>query len=57
MRIIVACRHGYLMGLQERNERLFYKVLMTHTQELLPIVDLPVRNLQISLQISFLAVF
>lgn len=36
-------RHGYLMGLQDRNERLFFKVLMTHTQELLPIVDLPVR--------------
>ncbi len=31
------------MGLQERNERLFFKVLMTHTRELLPIIDLPVR--------------
>lgn len=33
------------MGLQERNERLFYKVLMTHTPELLPVIDLPVRVL------------
>ncbi len=33
------------MGLQERNERLFYKVLMTHTPELLPVIDLPVRLL------------
>ena len=31
------------MGLQERNERLFYRVLMTHTPELLPVIDLPVR--------------
>lgn len=31
------------MGLQERNERLFFKVLMSHTQELLPVIDLPVR--------------
>jgi len=40
-------RHGYLMGLQERNERLFFKVLMTHTRELLPIIDLPVRSLRL----------
>lgn len=29
------------MGLQERNERLFFRVLLENTQELLPIVDLP----------------
>lgn len=29
------------MGLQERNERLFYRVLHENTQELLPIIDLP----------------
>lgn len=34
-------RHEYLMGLQERNERLFYRVLHENTQELLPIIDLP----------------
>ncbi len=30
------------MGLQERNERLFFRVLLENTLELLPIVDLPV---------------
>lgn len=29
------------MGLLERNERLFFRVLLENTQELLPIVDLP----------------
>jgi hypothetical protein len=34
-------RHEYLMGLQERNERLFFRVLHENTQELLPIIGLP----------------
>eukprot|EP00884_Botryococcus_braunii_P023449 jgi/Botrbrau1/9789/Bobra.85_1s0033.1 len=34
-------RHNYLSSLQERNERLFYYVLRSNMEELLPIVHMP----------------
>ena len=34
-------RHSYLTALQERNESLFYKLLLDNIKELLPIVHMP----------------
>lgn len=34
-------RHSYLTALQERNESLFYKLLVDNIKELLPIVHMP----------------
>ena len=34
-------RHSYLTALQERNESLFYKLLVDNMKELLPIVHMP----------------
>lgn len=34
-------RYTYLTSLQERNERLFYRVLMDHIEELAPIIHVP----------------
>ena len=34
-------RYIYLMGLQDRNETLFYKVLVTHIEEMMPLVYTP----------------
>lgn len=34
-------KHTYLTSLQERNERLFYRVLNDNIEELLPIIHMP----------------
>ena len=34
-------KHSYLTALQERNESLFYKLLVDNMKELLPIVHMP----------------
>lgn len=34
-------RYIALSGLQDRNEKLFYRVLMDHTQEIMPLVYTP----------------
>ncbi len=34
-------RYVYLTSLQERNERLFYRVLMDHIEELAPVIHVP----------------
>ena len=34
-------RHSYLTALQERNESLFYKLVLDNIKELLPIVHMP----------------
>ena len=34
-------KHTYLTSLQERNERLFYRILVDNIEELLPIIHLP----------------
>ena len=34
-------RYTYLTSLQERNERLFYRVLVDHIEELAPIIHVP----------------
>ena len=34
-------KHSYLTALQERNESLFYKLLLDNIKELLPIVHMP----------------
>jgi malate dehydrogenase (oxaloacetate-decarboxylating)(NADP+) len=34
-------QHFHLLGLQERNERLFYRAMIEHPEELLPIMYTP----------------